>query len=120
MQMFAVTTETVVQHHLDAFTTNNLDELKKDYLEESEVWAPEGVMQGLENISSFYAYVFSLLPKEDMRFEIKQKIIKQEKAYIVWSAESSKISIPIGTDSFEIKDGKIMWQSLAAHIIPKT
>jgi predicted dinucleotide-utilizing enzyme len=115
-----VTTETVLQHHLEAFSNNDLTELMKDYTEHSEVWTPQGAMVGLDAINSFYTYVFTLLPKQSTRLEIQQKILKEDKAYIVWNAESAIISIPIGTDSFYIKDEKILWQSLAAHIIPKS
>ncbi len=67
----------------------------------------------------YYSYIFTLLPKENTHLEVNQRIFKEGRAYIAWKAESSIISIPIGTDSFEIKDGKIVWQSLAANIIQK-
>jgi len=120
MQTPQITVEAIVQHHLEAFGNNNIDEIMKDYDQQSEVWGPDGAMIGLDAISAFYSYVFTLLPKENTHFEIKQRIVKREKAYIVWKADSAIIEIPIGTDSFEIKAGKILWQSLAAQIIPKS
>ena len=119
MQTQEVTMEKIFEHHLQAFLKNDLQEIMKDYTEQSEVWSPNGAMVGIEAISCFYSYIFTLLPKENTNFEIKQKIAKQDKLYVVWCADSAIINIPIGTDSFQIEDDKILWQSLAAQIIPK-
>jgi limonene-1,2-epoxide hydrolase len=113
------TTETTLQHHLEAFGNNDIHEIMKDYSEESEVWTPEGAIVGMEAISSLFSFAFTLFPKDSTRLEITQMIIKGSRVYIVWSADSSVINVPVGTDSFEIKDGKILWQSTAIHIIQK-
>lgn len=101
---------------MQAFRNNDLDEIMKDYSEESELWIPEGAIVGREAISTFYSKAFSLLPKDKTLFEMKQMIVKGGKAYIVWSASSPVVNIPTGTDSFEIKGGKIIWQSAALHM----
>jgi hypothetical protein len=113
------TTETTLQHHLEAFGNNDIHEIMKDYSEESEVWTPEGAIVGMEAISSFFSFAFTLFPKDSTRLEIKQMIVKGNRAYIVWNADSSVINVPVGTDSFEIKDGKILWQTTAIHTIQK-
>lgn len=113
------TIETILHHHTEAFVNNDIGEIMKDYTEQSEIWTPNGAVVGLEAIASFYTYVFALLPKESTKLELKQKLIKDEKAYIAWSAESPVVHIPAGSESFEIKDGKIRWQSTSAHIIHK-
>jgi limonene-1,2-epoxide hydrolase len=119
MQTLQVTAQTTVEHHLEAFRKNDIDEIMEDFTEQSEVWTPEGAIIGLEAISSFFSYAFTLFPKDSTRLDIKQMIVKENKAYIVWNAESAIINVPIGTDSFEIKDGKILWQSTAIQIIQK-
>lgn len=119
MQTLQVTAQTTVEHHLEAFGKNDIDEIMEDFTEQSEVWTPEGAIIGLEAISSFFSYAFTLFPKDSTRLDIKQMIVKGNKAYIVWNAESAIINVPIGTDSFEIKDGKILWQSTAIQIIQK-
>ena len=122
MQTLQTKTDTIektLNHHLQAFVENDIEEMMKDYTEQSEVWTSEGAIVGLEAISSFFSYVFTLLPQESIQLDIKQNIVKEDRAYIVWSADSSVISIPTGTDSFEIRDGKILWQSTAAQIVQK-
>ena len=71
MQTLEITSETVLQHHLAAFGNNDLNELIKDYTEESEVWTPDGAIVGLKAISSFFSYAFTLFPKDKTKLEIK-------------------------------------------------
>lgn len=110
--------EAVINHHLSAFGDANLDEILKDYTEESQLFTPEGAMQGRAAIRGFFASVFKIIPKGSS-FEIKQKFVSDEIAYIAWSCESEFVNIPLGTDSFIITDNKISIQTLAAHIISK-
>ena len=119
MLTLQITAEETLQHHLEAFGKNDIDELMKDYTEQSELWTPEGPIAGLEAISSFFTYAFTLFPKHVTRLEIKKMIIKGDKVYIVWNADSPIINVPLGTDSFEITDGKIVWQSTAIQVIQK-
>lgn len=119
MQTLQKSSESVFQHHLEALGKNDLDELMKDYTEESELWMPEDAIVGLKAIASFYSYAFTIFPKDNTRLEIKKMIAKGNKVYIVWIADSSIVNVPFATDSFEIKDGKIVWQSTAFQIIQK-
>ena len=111
--------EAVLTHHLEAFLNNDIKEIMKDYSDDSEMWVENGLIKGKEAISSFFTYVFTLLPKATSRFDLKQKIVNGDKAYIVWEAESPSVSIPFGTDSFNIKNGCILWHTAAAQIIQK-
>lgn len=91
----------------------------KDYTEESKVWTPQGKLTGKDAIRSFYTEVFKLCPAGKSQLDMKQMIANDEKVYIVWSADSALANIPTGTDTFEIKKDKIVFQTLAAHIIMK-
>ena len=119
MQTLQVTAQTTLEHHLEAFSKNDIDAIMDDFTEQSEVWTQEGAIKGLEAIRSFFTYAFTLFPKDGTRLDIKQMIVDKNKAFIVWTAENALISVPIGTDSFEIRNGKILWQSAAFQIIQK-
>ena len=112
-------TQSVIQHHLSAFSENNVEEIMKDYTEASCVCTPDGKLSGLAAIKSFYNNVIPLFPAGKTELEIKQMIFHDDKAYLSWNSDSPVASIPLGTDSFEIKDGKITWQTMAAQIIIK-
>ena len=119
MQTTQINPEKVFQHHLEALGKNDMDELMKDYAEQSELWTPDGAIVGLKAISSFYSYAFTLFPKDNTRLEIKKMIVKDDKVYIVWTADSPIVNVPFATDSFEIIEGKILWQSTAFQMVQK-
>jgi hypothetical protein len=111
-------TEEILNHHLSAFIETDVDEIMKDFTEASELLTPDGALTGLNAIRSFFEEMFKILPKGST-LELKQQIIRDDVAYIVWSADSSFVNIPVGTDTFIMKDGSIIYQIVAAHIIPK-
>lgn len=43
-------------------------------------------------------------------------IAKGNKIYIVWTADSPMVNVSFATDSFEIKDEKILWQGTVAQM----
>ena len=111
-------TREILDHHVSAFIETDINEVMKDFTEASELLSPEGALKGLNAIRSFFEEIFKALPKGST-LEMKQMIIRDDVAYIVWSAESSFVNIPFGTDTFIMKDDKILYQIAAAHIIPK-
>ncbi len=108
----------ILNHHVSAFMETDVNEIMKDFTEASELLTPEGALKGLNAIRSFFEEIFKVVPK-GATLEMKQSIIRNNIAYIVWAAESPFVSIPLGTDTFIIKNDKIMYQIMAAHIIPK-
>lgn len=112
-------TQLVIQHHLSAFSSNDVEEIMKDYTEASSLCTPDGKIGGLAGISIFFSGVISPFPAGKTTLDVTQMIFENDKAYLAWNSDSPVASIPLGTDSFEIKDGKIVWQTMAAQIILK-
>ena len=112
-------TDQILKHHLDAFLEGNVDEIMKDYTAESSLYTPQGEIKGLEGIKGFFEYVFSLLPQESFKFNMAQQIIFGDYAYLAFNCNSSLVDVPMGTDTFKIQGGKILWQALGAHIVQK-
>ena len=114
-----MTAESIFQHHLQALGNNDLDEVMKDYSEASELWTPDGEFIGLDAISSFYSYAFTLFPKGQTSLELKKLTAKGNKVYVNWTADSPVVSVPFATDCFEIENGKITWQTTAFQMVQK-
>jgi|SRR6516225_464218 hypothetical protein len=112
-------TQAVLNHHLSAFVENNLDEIMKDFTEESEVWLAEGPLKGLAQITGFFTSIFPLFPSGQTQLNLTQMIVKDEMAYIAWNADSPQAHVPIGSDSFLVKNGKILFQTAVVQIVPK-
>lgn len=92
--------ESIFQHHLEALGKNDIEELMKDYVEESEIWTPDVAIVGFQAITSFYFYAFTLFPKDKTKLKIKKMIGKDYKVYIVWTADSPIVNVSFATDSF--------------------
>ena len=112
------TTKEVLTHHLTAFGNNDLDEIMKDYTEESEVFTPNGPLKGLTGISEFFADYFDVIPSGSA-FELKQMTVRYNVACVAWTSESATTNILLGTDSFFLEGDKIRFHTVADYRIKK-
>jgi len=114
-----MSTEDVLDHHLDAFTTQNLDECLADYTDESVVITNMGVFRGLDEIEELFAGLFEEFSQEGSAIELDQKVIEDEYAYIVWHGETPDNDYEFCTDTFVVEDGTIHRQTFGGKIEPK-
>lgn len=111
-------TKEILNHHLTAFGNNDLEEIMKDYTEESEVLTSNGLLKGLNKIKDLFKELFVTIPTGSF-FEIKQLIVSENSAYIVWASESGVAKIPFGTDTFIMEGDKIKTHSVSAYVVTK-
>ena len=52
-------------------------------------------------------------------FNLKQQFVEGDYAYILWMAETADNVYELGTDTFVVREGKIVIQSFAGRIVPK-
>jgi hypothetical protein len=52
-------TSDVLNHHLSAFGEGNVEEILKDYTEDSIILHPDGVVKGLQQIEAFFTEVIN-------------------------------------------------------------
>tara|TARA_B100000315_G_scaffold203564_1_gene196625 strand:+ start:161 stop:484 length:324 start_codon:yes stop_codon:yes gene_type:complete len=101
----------VLNHHLHAFSVG-VDEIMKDYTEESVLFTPDGILEGMDAIREFFdKFVASLTPEDWNEFELMRKDTKGDFAYITWKIG---IKVPLGTDTYWVRNGKIQMQSYAS------
>jgi len=105
-----MSTEATLIRHFQAFT-KDLDALMADYTPDSVLFTPNGTLRGLEPIRGFFSEVLRTSPADLFRVltPIRQEI-DGDVAYILWKAEPY---IPLATDTFVIRDGKIVAQTFA-------
>lgn len=109
----------VLEHHNLYLQAGNLEETLADYNEDSVIINMSGPKVGIEEIRAFFAdSIKNCLPPETT-YETIQQYVHGEMAYITWKAESPYYSVPYGTDSFIIKNGKIVQQTFAGILIKK-
>ena len=105
------TTE-VLDHHLQAFG-EGLDSLMMDYDDKSCLMSPDGTYKGTDKIRDFFSAFVGGLPEGFLEsFKLNRTEVVGEVAYITWE---SLPSFPLGTDTFVVRDGKILYQTFAAY-----
>jgi len=107
------TTESVLQHHVRALMSRDLDEILKDYCEESVLCTPMGTAKGLKGIrESFVAALGMLTPEAMGNMKTAKQDINGEYAYVVWSAMPT---VKLGSDTFHVRNGVIMLQTFVGQ-----
>lgn len=89
------------------------DEIILDYTESSIVITPERTLKNLNEIYVLFSKFLTEVTPPYCDFVLSKKIIKDDVAYLIWSAESDDYKIPFATDTFLIKDDKIATQTIA-------
>ena len=112
-------TEKVLDHHLKAFGDGDLTAILADYTEESVLLTANGPVEGLAGLRQVFETFFAEFAKPGASFEMKQRLIEGEVAYIVWVAETADNVYELATDTFLVRDGKIAVQSFTAKVTPK-
>lgn len=106
-------TKSVLDHHWLTFQQNDLDGVMEDYTEESVLITPDNTFRGLEEIRKNFEFAFTLFPSDSTAMTLQQTVIEQDVAYIIWSADAPKLKLSFGTDTFLVRDGKIIRQTYA-------
>jgi ketosteroid isomerase-like protein len=113
------TTKDVLDHHLKSFYDNDLDGVLADYSPDAVLFVPGTPLKGPGSIKPFFQAFFSEFAKPGASFSLRQQFVEGDYAYILWSAETADNSYEAATDTFVVRNGKIVAQSFAAKIIPK-
>ena len=107
-------TEKTLDHHLHAFRAGDVDAIMADYTGDAVLITPERVVKGHEQIRDLFKQVFTdMFPPDSTSLEIPKKVIEGEIAYTLWSARSALYIASFGTDTFVIRDGKIVAHTFA-------
>jgi hypothetical protein len=103
-------TESVLQHHVQALMARNLDELMKDYCQDSVMCTAESTARGLAGIRAMFGGLLKAFPPEVSANMKSIKLdINGEYAYAIWTMFPA---VKLGSDTFHVCDGKIMMQSV--------
>jgi ketosteroid isomerase-like protein len=113
-------TKAVLDHHLAAFSAGSTDEVLTDYTDDSALITPDAVIKGREAIRAQFSTMFSGLFKPGTYdFILDAEDIEGDVAYIAWRAHCATAEVALGTDTFVVRNGKIVTQTFTAKIDPK-
>lgn len=115
-----VDTKAVLKHHLAAFSAGDVAEVLEDYSDDSVLLMPDATVRGRKALDATFEGLFSGL-FEPGTYDFTMDVMKVEGdvAYIVWHARCASAEVVFATDTFVVRDGKIVTQTFAAKIDPK-
>lgn len=112
-------TQAIVDHHLKCFSEGDLKGILSDYAPGAVLFTPNGPLKGAEAMTPLFQTLFAEFAKPDASFDLSHQSVDGDHAYIVWTAETADNVYEMATDTFVVKNGKIVAQSFAGKIVPK-
>jgi ketosteroid isomerase-like protein len=109
-------TESVVRNHLQAFLEQKgVTAIVSDYDDDARFYSEAEVYHGKQAIHGFFSAFIAALPVDALdRFTLRTLRVDRDIAYITWCVGSD---IPLGTDTFVVKHGKIVSQTFAMYAV---
>jgi ketosteroid isomerase-like protein len=114
-----MSTSEVLDRHLQSFAERDVDGVLADYSSDAVLFAPGGPLKGPEAIKPLFESLISEFAKPGSSFTLQLRSIEGDHAYILWTAETADNWYEFATDTFVVRNGKIVAQSFAAKIKPK-
>ncbi|MDS0281062.1 nuclear transport factor 2 family protein [Haloarcula onubensis] len=112
-------TQSVLDHHLEMFGEGDLDGLMSDYADDAVFISADGTLEGRDEVRAMFADLLAEFDDPSVSFSLDEQVVRDEYAYIVWHAETPENVYEFASDTFEIRDGEIVAQTLAADVSPK-
>jgi ketosteroid isomerase-like protein len=106
-------TQDVLDHHLKCFGSGDLPGILSDYTPSSVLFGPGGPLIGPDAIRPVFQAMFAAFAKPGAIFNLTHQSVHGDFAYILWNATTADQVIELGTDTFVVRNGKIVAQSFA-------
>jgi ketosteroid isomerase-like protein len=112
-------TQDVLDNHLKSFGDGDLKGILSDYAPGAVLFTPDGPLRGADAIRPLFQAMIAEFGKPGAAFRMQQQSIEGDYAYILWTAETADNLYEVGTDTFVVRDGKIVAQSFTGKITPR-
>jgi ketosteroid isomerase-like protein len=114
--MTTLSTSDVLDRHLNAFAKYDLAGILADYSSDAVLFTPAGLLRGPAEIKPLFQTLVSEFAKPGSSFTVQRRSIEGDHGYILWIGETADNSYEFATDTFVVRNGKIVAQSFAAKI----
>lgn len=104
-------TQKVLDHHWETFVNNDLEGVMEDYTEESVLITPDTTYRGLDAIRENFVNAFEVFPSGNSTLTLNKSVVEKDVGYILWQASTEDFELRFATDTFIIRDGKIIRQT---------
>ena len=107
----------IFNQHVAAFTSGNLDAVLNDFSDNSVVFTPDGVFEGVAQIRMLYQNLlteFGVIDRGDSPgIDFDTLLVRHDTLFITWHAESINHRYLFGTDTFVCRHNKVERQSIS-------
>ncbi len=112
-----MSTQSVVEHHLQAFGGGDVEASVADYAEDAIFISPRGVVLGASAMRAVFEELFSgIFRPGSYDFTLDRLTVEGDVAQIVWHMTGEAADIPFGTDTFVVRDERIVGHTFAGQI----
>lgn len=112
-------TDDVIDNHLKCFAAGDLEGIVSDYAPDAVLFTPQGPLEGVREIRGLFEAMLAEFAQPGSVFEMGQRHVHGDHAYILWSAQTPVQRYELGTDTFVVRGGRIAVQSFAAKTTPR-
>jgi len=113
-------TEQVFNRHLQAFGARDLDGLLADYAPNATMILVGGpTVHGPTELKPLFEGFMQEFGRPEVKFDVLGTVIEGEIAALTWTAETPEKIYDFGSETFVIRDGKIVSQVTAMKSRPR-
>jgi hypothetical protein len=112
-------TNDVLDHHLRAIEQGDVNAVLSDYAPDAVLFRSDGVFKGVAAIKPVFDSFVAEFQTPGTTTTTKQRLVVGDYGYMLWTGETTDNIYELATDTFVIKEGKIVAQSFTAKIKPK-
>jgi uncharacterized protein (TIGR02246 family) len=113
-------TRAILDHQYEAFSAGRADDVITDFADDAVLIRADAVFEGRDAIHAAYSEMFAGRFKPGTyEFTLDSEQVVGDIAYIVWRANCAAEEVTLGTDTFVVRNNKIVAQTYTAAIKPK-
>jgi ketosteroid isomerase-like protein len=112
-------TKDVIENHIRRFREGNIKRVLDDFSPDAILLTPTGVLKGRGEIKELFQNLLAEFGKNGGSETVHTQVFEGNYAYLIWSGETADNYYEFATDTFLVRQGKIVMQSFAAKITPK-
>ena len=114
-----ISTKDILDRHLACFGNGDLNGILSDYAPGAVMFTADGPLRGIDAIRPLFQALIAEFQKPGAAFRMRLQSIEGDCGYILWNAETADNVYEMATDTFVVREGKIVIQSFAGRIVPK-
>jgi uncharacterized protein (TIGR02246 family) len=108
--------EQLVARHLAAAAKGDVEGIVADYADDAVTISPGGVTRGKEELRKLFTGIFGGPPGSHAPLVLQQQAFTDQIGYITWTQNAGTPQEVHGSDTFVVRNGKIVAQTVA--IVP--